>query len=198
MMLWNPYLDLFLSLPSWCRRTYLGGWDTCSEYLPGWLDFKLPIVSAYSWAVPTEKAILTIRRHANRLIEIGSGNGYWAWLLWQAGAHVRAFEIFPPLHVWYPIEAGNELESARFPDHALFLCWPPQGSNMADDALRRYSGDVVVYVGEWMVGCATPEFFWRLREHFHAVDVVELPQWSMRHDRLLVFRRNYPGSGAPR
>jgi len=60
---------------------------------------------------------------------------------------------------------------------------------MAFDTLREYVGQTVVYIGEWMMGCADARFFALLRADFDAVDGAELPQWYMRDDRLLVFRR---------
>ena len=60
---------------------------------------------------------------------------------------------------------------------------------MAFDTLREYTGQTVVYIGEWMMGCADARFFALLSAEFDAVDGAELPQWYMRDDRLLVFRR---------
>eukprot|EP00959_Pyramimonas_sp_CCMP1952_P210801 4411338-Pyramimonas_sp.AAC.2 len=34
-------------------------------------------------------------------------------------------------------------------DKTLLLCWPPQHSPMALNALCSYRGDQVVYIGEW-------------------------------------------------
>ena len=60
---------------------------------------------------------------------------------------------------------------------------------MAYNALAWHRGDYLVYVGEWMGGSANPRFFAALVSKFEAVEVVELPQWYNRDDRLTVFRR---------
>jgi hypothetical protein len=187
--LYNPYLDLFRSLPPSCHRGRHTAIDARELTMPEWLSFKSHVAATYAWAVPTDDAIATISRHARQIVEIGSGSGYWAWMLEQAGIRVQAFDAAPPRLTWHPVLPGTGTDAARYPDHTLLLCWPPWGTDMAFDALRGYSGHTVVYIGEWMLGSADARFFALLCAEFDAVDGAELPQWYMRDDRLLVFRR---------
>jgi hypothetical protein len=64
---------------------------------------------------------------------------------------------------------------------------------MAVDALTAHRGEYLVYVGEWMGGAADAHFFAVLVSNFDCIDLVAIPQWYMRNDRLMVFRRR----GAP-
>jgi hypothetical protein len=187
--LYNPYLDLFWSLPPACHRSRHTAVDARELTMPDWLSFKSDVAATYAWAVPTDDAIATIARHARQIVEIGSGSGYWAWMLEQAGIRVQAFDVASPRFTWHQVHSGTSADAARYPDHALFLCWPPWATSMAFDTLRAYRGQTVVYVGEWMLGSADARFFALLCAEFDAVDGAELPQWYMRDDCLLVFRR---------
>lgn len=188
-VLCNPYLDLFRSLPPSYRRCPQLAVDARELTSPEWLSFKSHIATTYAWAVPTDDAIATIGRHGKQVVEIGSGSGYWAWMLEQAGIQVQAFDAAPQQFTWHLVRRGTSADAARYPGHSLLLCWPPWGTSMAFDTLREYTGQTVVYIGEWMMGCADARFFALLRADFDAVDGAELPQWYMRDDRLLVFRR---------
>jgi hypothetical protein len=187
---YNPYLSYFLSLPAGCiRDPNLPLDDNLEGAIPSWLEFKFPIVSYFSWAVPTQSAVDVVVRHAERVVEIGAGSGYWAWLLSQAGAAVMAFDCSPRSNTWYPVYPGDERSAAEYYNAALFLCWPPAGTDMAFNALSNFRGDCVIYVGEWMRGNAEPEFFRLLSEAFERIESVAIPQWLMRTDRLSVYKR---------
>jgi hypothetical protein len=189
VMLSNPYLAYFLALPPGCQRDPWQPVDDRELRSLPWLSFKAAVAGWFAWAVPTDAAIGEIARRTRRVVEIGAGSGYWAWLMSQAGIDVVAYDLVAPARSWHPIRLGDERAVLRHPDRSLFLCWPPWGSDMADRALAAYAGDLVIYVGEWLGGCATPAFFARLVAGFEPVAVVELPQWAMRDDRLTIFRR---------
>lgn len=52
------------------------------------------LVAEYSWAIPNEAALQTIGE-GGPILEIGAGNGYWAWELQQRGVDVVAFDPEP-------------------------------------------------------------------------------------------------------
>jgi hypothetical protein len=185
----NPYLTFFQSLPESFRRDPSVPQSTAEIGMPDWLRLKAAIATHFSWAVPTDQAIGTIASHASRVVEIGCGSGYWAWLMQQAGIAVTAVDQTMPTLAWHPIELGNELASAKHPDKALFLCWPPWGTTMAEQAVANYAGTCVIYVGEWLGGNAEPGFFVRLVRDFDMIAIVPIPQWYMRTDSLMVFKR---------
>lgn len=97
------------------------------------------LVEKYSWAIPSPAAIYEMARvvHENNLngiIEIGAGNGYWAYCLNQVGVDVIAVDSgethtsFKSKH-WHPIIKGGPPHAAKHPDRALFLCWPPMSTH---------------------------------------------------------------------
>jgi hypothetical protein len=185
----NPYLDFFWTLPSSFRRDPFTPPAATELFFPEWLTLKACIAHHFSWAVPTDAAIDAIHRHANDVIEIGAGSGYWAWMMSQAGIEVAAFDINPPRFTWSPVDKGDEYVLHRHPRSTLFMCWPPWGSPMAANALERYSGKCFIYVGEWLRGNADARFFGIIEALFEPVEVIPLPQWFARDDRLLVFNR---------
>jgi hypothetical protein len=194
-MLGNPYLTYFLSLPAACRRDPAEPVDARELASPAWLRFKAAVAAHYAWAVPTEPAVDAVARHTARVLEIGCGSGYWAWLMAQRGIDVLATDPAPPPHVWHDVHIAAEGEAARHPDRALFLCWPPYGAGVALASLSAYRGDLVIYVGEWLGGSAEPGFFALLAAEFEPVEAVALPQWAHRTDSMLVLRRRSARTG---
>jgi hypothetical protein len=163
--------------------------STAAQLAPDWLAFTAAIARHFAWAVPTDEAIATIRKHSAGVVEVGAGSGYWAWLMRQAGVDVAAFDLDPPSFTWGEVNRGDERAAHDHPDKTLLLCWPPWGTGVASRALAAYGGEHVVYVGEWMGFNAEPNFFASLAWFFECIDSVEIPQWYMRDDRLMVFRR---------
>jgi hypothetical protein len=163
--------------------------DDIEASMPEWLEFKIPIVTRFSWAVPTQQAIDAIAKYASKVIEIGAGSGYWAWLLNQVGVVVTAYDFIPRPDTWYPVRVGDESSVLWHRDATLFLCWPPSGSDMALNALLNYAGEYVIYVGEWLRGNACAKFFEVLTTAFDEVETVCIPQWFMRTDRLSIHKR---------
>lgn len=186
----NPYLLYFFSLPPSCRRDLLNPVDARELGAAEWLMFKAAVAAHFAWAVPTSDAIDAITRHTSRVIEIGCGSGYWAWLMKQRGIDVVAVDPAPPAHVWHKVSVQSHEAIAEHPDRALFLCWPPWSTTMAFETLSAYAGDLVVYVGEWMGGNADVPFFGQLSATFELIESVAIPQWVMRTDRLTIHRRH--------
>jgi hypothetical protein len=176
MKLLNPYLDLVEAIQS----------------LPSdpQLAIRKKLIWAYSWAIPNEEAVDTLRS-LSPLIELGAGSGYWAWLLRQAGADVIAFDQNPkaPPH-WTSVEEGDEGVIESHPHRTLFLCWPPYRDEMACRALRAYSGSIVAYVGEMNGRTADDEFHELLSREFVLKRQVKIPSWPGYRDLLQIFERS--------
>jgi hypothetical protein len=171
----NPYLDLFEVL----SRT-----DPSIR-----AEARKKLIWAYSWAVPSAEAIQAIAR-LGPVVELGAGTGYWAWLLEQAGTRVRAIDSEPtaPPH-WHPVEEGGVESLADATEPTLLLCWPTLDSAFASEALRKFRGSRVAYVGEWMGRTASREFHVELERRWTRESEVAIPVWPGFTDRLHVFRR---------
>ena len=165
----------------------------------------------YAYALPDEDLIRRIAADAP-LVEVGAGLGYWAWLLRQAGAEVRATDRRPPAQyidargrlratpgrrsgrpndwteprpAWTLVEEADAAEAAAAaPDHAaLLIVWPPYADPMAADALRAFRGAVVWYVGEGRGGaCADLAFFDELEDAWAPDELHALIRFPGMHD----------------
>lgn len=94
----------------------------------GILFFRDELVKIFSWAVPTPNCLAWMVSTSPRIVEIGSGQGYWAAMLSKFGADVVAVDSAPGSGKWHATEQLTGLEYLQrhdgCPDRALFLCWP--------------------------------------------------------------------------
>jgi hypothetical protein len=150
-------------------------------------------VQKYSFAVPDIRALEAILRFSNRrIIEIGSGTGYWAKLLQDAGADIIAVDVgtwLPPAHFPETILEDGAAYLERndgCADRTLFLCWPLTCS----DFTGAFLGETVVWIGE-VDGCTgeIDEGEWEV------VETVEIPNWACIHDVLKLYRRREKSEG---
>lgn len=197
----NPYLDVCRSgvgrtLPEWATLGLLNPLSIPS-FFPGRGDNSFHILSSerhdlclkYAWAIPNEKAIQTLVAHSP-ILDIPAGTGYWASLVEKEGGKVVCIDRSPPVKQWTKVEEGDESCVQNYPDHTLFLCWPPYATPMAANCLKNYTGSRIIYVGEGHGGCtADDEFHDLLEEQFQEIEVVNIPQYSGIHDRLYVYER---------
>ena len=186
----NPYLREFLA-PATSAECDGSGFV-------GALMRRERLVAEYAWAIPTE---IVVRRLAefSPICDLGCGTGYWAKLLVDVGAEVIAVDARPPLeghnHCHRSAAFADILRSdaATFdvpPGHALMLCWPPYSNDMAAQAITRYRGDRVIYVGEGLGGCTGDDTFHEmLAAHWNQVARYEIPQWDAVHDAVRVYAR---------
>lgn len=169
------------------------------------------ISSVYTYSICSPGDVLWFQRVLNgrAVIEIGAGGGYWAWQLRQAGIRVRAYDAAPvgarPINPyasvrWTDVELGDADDASRFPDHALFICWPcpeSHGGIWAYDALAQYEGDMFIYAAA-EDQCATPEFYALLERDWRLARVApEHVSWWLVNDVLAVYRRKRPDECVP-
>ena len=157
------------------------------------------LVKKYAWAVPEPAAIHVIVGFARKIVEIGAGTGYWASLIAAAGGDIVAYDPQPYENgwcdgYWFDVHVGDEKAVLDHQDRALFLCWPPYAEPVAENALKLYKGNKVIYIGEGHGGCTgTDEFHDALGKDWQLIESVWLPQWEGLHDDVeLYVRRRVP------
>lgn len=161
-------------------------------------------VRHYAFAVPDEQALLLICQYAPKVVELGAGLGYWAWMLTQAGCEVLAYDDFtwprfftpdrqlqPDLMFWFPVQRGGvSVLQETPPEYALMLCWPPYNEPMAAQALDIYRGDTLIYIGEGAYGATADDRFHEMLESaWTEVGSHRIPQWYGLHDDLRIYKR---------
>lgn len=222
----------FVDTPVDCRFTYRTGFEPGSlptapatdERLPdchAWLDRSVDIAfeqvevlkeafrHLYSYAIPNRAALDAIARHSPKgVVEICAGNGYWLYLMRNAGISGRSLEPFPvqgssnpywrgwPAELrrtWAPVDTADE-SGLRPDDHdrTLLLIWPPENRSVGNDALLAYQGDTVCYIGEWRAMTGNLEFHNALRVLWALVETVRIPTFFGFFDQLLIFKRRAP------
>lgn len=158
-------------------------------------------IKEHSWGVPTAAAVRLVMRQG-KIVEACAGTGYWAWLIWQSGGDIIAYDQSPGLRLrnnhhrlkpsWFPVRKGDgAVAAARHSDRALLLCWPTH-NRLSYDALKAYRGDTVIFVGanDGKV-CVTGsrEFHEELQKSWQLAEEVAIPCWGELKDSVRVYKR---------
>jgi SAM-dependent methyltransferase len=167
------------------------------------------LVAEYAWAIPTE-SVLRKLAELSPICDLGCGTGYWAKLLRDVGADVLAVDANPPLegtNHWHRRKAGIlgqpvgirhfldvvKGDAATFDvpsEQTLMLCWPPYNNRMAEQALSRYRGARVIYIGESEGGCVQVPLCSKCPMKVVITRAsYEIPQWEGLHDDVRVYVR---------
>lgn len=97
---WNPY---FILWKRWAEKAkWVGeGTRTLRPWMPKnsrvrMIAYNLrdKLIPSFSWAIPNTEALLRMVETNPRIVEVGSGSGYWAALLTKLGANVTALDDF--------------------------------------------------------------------------------------------------------
>ncbi|KAG2438750.1 hypothetical protein HXX76_005294 [Chlamydomonas incerta] len=153
--------------------------------MEGWAHTRGVAYRDFACAVPSAEALGVITRASGgRVVEVGAGTGYWAWLLSRRGVDVVAVDNGEEY-----VADGPEFLARHggCRDRALLLCWAATWE-LADKCVAAYRGDIVVAVTEPDMGA-----IWELDTEAHPewelVQSVPLPSWPRIRSALLVFKR---------
>lgn len=144
-------------------------------------------INFFSWAVPRLKALQAIADLDQPVYEVGSGRGYWAWMLEQMGVRMVCEE--PMARRWYWRSPNHERPRIVPRDHALMLCWPEANQHWTYRCLRRYQGSTVIFMGERGPITGNEAFHNLLDTAFTEHQDVGLAQWRGLHDNMWIFKR---------
>ena len=170
--------------------------------------------ATYAFAIADPASVAFVADYLYpQAIEIGAGNGYWAWQLSQCGIDMLAYDCAPLDHpwekgyfrpldqetrarfglstqAWYPVQLGGPKMASEYADRTLFLCWPVRNTNMASQCLHYYQGQRLVYIGEYRTGTTGDDLFFDLLEHeWQAIATHAIEQWDGAHDSITVYER---------
>ncbi|GME23801.1 Transcription factor nrm1 whi5 [Neofusicoccum parvum] len=136
------------------------------------------------------------------VIEIGSGNGYWALQLRRAGCKVTAVDNAHS--EWRTMWIGDTLwtDGVKYlqqdgaKEAVLLLVYPQVGADFTGKVLRAYQGDYVVVAGTQNHNGFTgfkdetiADWMARERKEFERVAQVPLPSFAGKDEALFVFVR---------
>ena len=127
-------------------------------------------------------------------MEVGAGSGLWAYLLKDSGANIVATDDFS----WKIKKKFTKVEKLdvenslnKYKDSGvLLLVWPPYDEPTANNALKKFRGNKLVYVGEGVDGATADDAFHnRLRKYWKLTDKYDIPQWQYFHDTMKFYER---------
>lgn len=130
-------------------------------------------------------------------MEVGAGTGYWTYEFQKASVDYVGTDKCPCIQKyfkrkipWTKIEKIDAIHAVdKYPDRTLLICWPDYQEKWAADVLNRYSGETVIYVGEWD-GCTADESFEELLyNEYEELETIVIPQWWGAHDQIFVYRK---------
>lgn len=200
------HLELFLSQKR-KLSTFSGNDEYFSELLRHYTEdvffstlkdyCRKRLVLTYSFAITCLESINEIKKYAP-IIEIGAGNGYWSSVLQKNGCEIIPVDKpgkyndyfgknFP---TYCDIRKDGCGSLKHFPNHNLFLCWPPYDKKMASNALSKFKGNFVIYIGEGTHGCTGDDKFhdmlikdWNIKKRIHT------PKFEGCYDYLTIYKR---------
>jgi hypothetical protein len=154
--------------------------------------------SNFSWAIPSISAIHKICEFAagQSILEVGSGLGLWAGLIQAQGGKIIPTDSFTTHgttmdKTFIPVQQMDGVSAVvNIQTPVLMMCWPGYRDPMAENALRAFTGDKFIFVGEGQDGCtATDEFFDLLYKDWKCVEDLEIPSWGGIYDGLSFYVR---------
>lgn len=137
-------------------------------------QLRASLLSRYSFAVPTESALMSVAGDATDagILEIGAGTGYWAHLLRLHGVDVLATDSAPApsrsnrwfagSRPWTDVVPADHRIVTQHADRTLLIIWPTKNEVWAAEALQLFwdaGGHTVIYVGELPGGRTGDDLF---------------------------------------
>lgn len=154
---------------------------------------------------PSYEALEIIKQTAQTrtVIEIGSGNGYWAYLLRRIGLSVIAVDSGESEYrtMWIPDTIFTDgiaylKNQTGAIDATLLLVYPIVGAGFTAKVLDAYKGDTIAVVGTQNANGYTAfkdttivEYMKKGKGEFELVVQVPLPSFAGKDEALFVFRR---------
>lgn len=210
----NPYLDIW----TWsCRAVDWAGPD------PSTSDTRishalLPVFyHHFGCIVPTWSALVTIRGLARgrTILDIGSGNGYWAYMLRRTavpglpGTGAEVLPVDSGLSAWRTMWVGDTIVADGVEyiskqrhggaEDVLLLVYPQVGADFTAKVLRAYKGDTIIVAGTQNRNGFTAfrdetiaEWMGREMVDYEKVAQIPLPSFAGKDEALFAFVKRKP------
>lgn len=130
--------------------------------------------------------------HAGRPVEEESGesivhpeNQYWK------PSHMEEIGVTDRSTYTDVYRLESDLAVEQFGDHSvLMMVWPSYDQSWAVDALKKFAGNKLIYVGEDSGGCTGDECLHEtLYNEWSPVEKICIPQWQGIYDCLYLYTR---------
>lgn len=184
-------LDTLGAMPRDARSLKFNDWQ--KQY-----ELRASLSRRFAFAILTGEVLEALKPYGPYL-EVGAGTGYWAYEMRKAGIDIIATDLAPGENYefekrWPGVEAMSAEEALATYDYGkgrtLLTVWPCYNEPWINQALRKFRGDRVVYVGEGMYGCTgDAAFHRRLARDWDLEERIHIPSWWYIGDHVYVYRR---------
>ena len=166
------------------------------DYNPNYMVLQTIYREHYGWSIIDEHSLEIIKNHiiGRKTLEINCGKGHWSYCLRLLGCDIVATDIFTQDSSWVTVEQLDAVSAVeKYNDkYSVLLCsWPNYNEDYAYEALRRFTGDTIIYIGEGKTGnCATDSFFDYLTQNYQKLEIENtLQSWPFLNDRLSIYKK---------
>ena len=159
----------------------------------------------FGCVVPSYEALEIIKQvsRGRSIIEIGSGNGYWAYMLRRHGVAVTAVDNMHSEYrtTWVGDTVINDGEkylrgAKATKDAVLLLVYPVVGLDFTSKILQAHTGDTICVAGTQNRNGYTAfkdmmidEYIMAKKVGFHKTVQVALPSFAGKDEALFIFER---------
>jgi len=159
--------------------------------------------------VPSYESMCIIQQVAKgrTIIDLGSGNGYWTYMLrrFDRNKPMKVIPVDIGLSEWRTVWVGDTVvadgikylgQNGGGKDQVLLLVYPQVGADFTGNILRAYKGDTIVVAGtqnaNGFTAFATETIDkWMAREmkDFEKILQIPLPSFAGKDEALFVFQK---------
>jgi hypothetical protein len=150
----------------------------------------------YGWSIIDEKTLELVKNHiiGKKTLEINCGKGFWTYCLRLLSCDIVATDLLTQDSSWIAVEkldAVSAVEKYNEECSVLLCCWPDYEKEYAYEAISRFTGDTIIYIGEDKCGnCATDSFFDYLTQNYQKLEIENtLQSWPFLNDRLSIYKK---------
>ncbi len=198
----NPALDFWAYL---CLALEYAG-PNANTALVKSSHHMLPVyMHHFGCVVPSYESLQIINKLAagRNVLDMGSGNGYWTFMLRRLGVNVVAVDSGQSRWrtTWIADTVATDgvqylRKRSGCPDHMLLLVYPIVGGDFTRKVLDAFTGNVIVVAGTQNGNGYTgfkdmmvDEYMAREKPSWEKVAQVPLPSFAGKDDALFAFRR---------
>ena len=166
------------------------------SYQPSFLYLQERYRENYGWSIIDKHSLELIKNHiiGKKTLEINCGKGLWTYCLRLLDCDVVATDLLTQDSSWITIEqldAVSAVEKYNTECSVLLCSWPDYNKDYAYEALRRFTGTDIIYIGEDKTGsCATDSFFDYLTQNYEKLEIENtLQSWPFVNDSLSIYKK---------
>jgi len=135
----------------------------CDQMMLKGFLMKIP-----DWITKYTNTLNELHQTGCKVVELGAGSGFLAACImansnkpinYLATDAMKGDDTFTK--TYFKVQKLNHIEAlTKNPDaDVLIINWPTYQNKWASEALRKFEGDIVIYIGEGMGGCNADDVF---------------------------------------